>query len=71
MISILFYIYLALVAIWLLFSVIVFIFSVKHHPLSATNWMVIILYAIISIQVFTVTFSALGRYIPLKNIIPL
>lgn len=71
MVSSLLFFYLILVAIWLLFSIIVFIFSVKHHPLSATNWAVIVLYVVISVQIFAVTFSALERYVPLKNLLPL
>lgn len=69
MASLLFSIYLILVAIWLLFSVIVFVFTVRHHPLSIANWAVIVLYVLISFQIFTVTFAALGRYIPLRTLL--
>lgn len=69
MVSLLFSLYLVLVGLWLLFSVIVFIFTVRHHPLSVTNWAVIVLYILISFQIFTVTFATLGKYTPLRNLL--
>ena len=71
MVSLLFSIYLVLVAIWLLFSIVVFIFTVRHHPLSITNWTVIILYILICFQIFSITFGALTRYAPLRTLLPL
>lgn len=71
MASFIFTVYLVLVALWLLFSIIVFVFTVRHHPLSVTNWAVIVLYVLISFQIFTITFAAMGRYVPLRNLLPL
>lgn len=71
MISLLFSIYLILVLIWLIFSVLVFTFTVRHHPLSITNWAVVILYILISLQIFSITFAALTRFVPLRVLLPL
>ncbi|MBI4253021.1 hypothetical protein HY623_02455 [Candidatus Uhrbacteria bacterium] len=69
MTSLLFYAYLILVGIWLLMSLVVFIFTVRHHPLSVTSWAVVLLYILISSQIVTITFTALGRYIPLRTLL--
>lgn len=69
MASLLFSAYLILVGIWLLMSLVVFIFTVRHHPLSVTSWIVVLLYILIAFQIFTVTFTALGRYIPLRTLL--
>ncbi|MEK7122649.1 MAG: hypothetical protein AAB855_02220 [Patescibacteria group bacterium] len=70
MASLIFTLYLILVAIWLLMSIAVFIFTVRHHPLSITNWVVIVLYVIISFQIFAITFGALTRYVSLRALLP-
>lgn len=69
MVPLLFSVYLILVGIWLLMSLVVFIFTVRHHPLSITAWVVVFLYILIASQIFTVTFTALGRYIPLRTLL--
>jgi hypothetical protein len=62
MIQLLFSIYLILVSIWLIFSVVVLIFSLRFHFFSVTNWGMIILYIIISLQILNITGSSLTKY---------
>lgn len=69
MVSLLFSVYLILIGIWLLMSLVVFVFTVRHHPLSVTSWIVVLLYILIAFQIFTVTFTTLGRYIPLRTLL--
>lgn len=68
MVPLLFSAYLILIGLWLLMSLVVFIFTIRHHPLSVTSWAIVLLYILIASQIFTVTFTALGRYIPLRTL---
>jgi len=70
MTSLLFSLYLILVAVWLIFSVIVVVFALRHHFFSVTNWVMIGLYAIISLQIFTVTASSLKKYTQSSTLLP-
>jgi len=69
MLQILFLIYLALVLIWFIFSMIVFWFCVQHHLFSVTAWVVIILYLLITINIFSITFASLTKYTPLHTLL--
>lgn len=70
MLPLIFTIYLVLVFIWLLFSVIVVSFTLRYHFFSVTNWVMIILYIIISLQILNVTGSSLTKYTGGSQLIP-
>lgn len=70
MLPLLFTIYLVLVFIWLLFSAIVVSFTLRYHLFSVTNWVMIILFIIISLQILNVTGSSLTKYTRGSQLIP-
>ncbi|GEM_PF-3196941 len=70
MLSLLFTLYLALVFIWFIFSVLVITFTLRYHIFSVTNWMMIILYVIISLQILNVTGESLTKYTGTSQLIP-
>lgn len=70
MTQLLFTLYLALVFIWLLFSLVVIIFTLRYHLFSVTNWAMIILYIIISLQILNVTGSSLKKYTGQSQLLP-
>ncbi len=69
MTSFLFLIYLALVLIWFIFSMIVFWFCTQHHLFSVSAWVVIVLYVLIAINIFTITFASLTQYTSLHTLL--
>ncbi len=70
MIAILLLIYTVIVGLWLLFSLMVVFFSLRHHFFSITTWVMVVLYVIISINIFSITFSSLGKYTSPRTIFP-
>ena len=70
MTSLIFSIYLILVLIWFLFSLLVVTFTLRYHLFSVTNWVMIALYIIIALQIFTVTATSLSKYTPSQKLFP-
>lgn len=70
MLPLLFTLYLILVLIWFVFSVVVITFTLRYHLLSVTNWAMIILYIIISLQILNITGASLTKYTGASQLIP-
>ena len=70
MASLIFSLYLILVLIWFLFSLLVVMFTLRYHLFSVTNWVMIALYIIIALQIFTVTATSLSKYTRTPQLFP-